>query len=221
MLRLKIAQAAVAALGFVIAALPLALHAQTVRCVGKDGKKYFGQTLPPQCVGQAAEYLDKSGNLIRRTEAAMTQEQRLAKEADDKKKAEAAAVAKDEARRNRALLETYSSEKDIDLARQRALKDNEAAVKEIEERLAKIGQRGKTLQKEMEFYQGKNKPPAKLMEDIKNNEIDRKSQQELLTAKKKEVDSINVKYDEDKKRLIALTKGQPAAEAAAAKPAKK
>ena len=225
MLRLRIAQAAVAALGFVIAALPLALHAQTVRCVGKDGKKYFGQTLPPQCVGQAAEYLDKSGNLIKRTEAAMTQEQRLAKEAEDKKKAEAAAVAKDEARRNRALLETYSSEKDIDLARQRALKDNEAAVKEIEERLAKIAKRAKDLQKEMEFYQGKNKPPAKLAEDIKNNEIDRKSQQELLTAKKKEVDSINVKYDEDKKRLIALTKGQTAAEAApaaaAAKPAKK
>ena len=221
MLRLKIAQAAIAALGLVVAALPLAVHAQTVRCVGKDGKKYFGQTLPPQCVGQAAEYLDKSGNLIKRTEAAMSQEQRLAKEADDKKKAEAAAVAKDEARRNRALLETYSSEKDIDLARQRALKDNEAAVKEIEERLAKIGQRGKALQKEMEFYQGKNKPPAKLVEDIKNIEIDRKSQQELLNAKKKEVDSINVKYDEDKKRLIALTKGQPAAEAASAKPAKK
>ncbi|MBI3375911.1 MAG: hypothetical protein HY017_29685 [Betaproteobacteria bacterium] len=225
MLRLTIAKTAIATLGLLIAALPFALQAQTVRCVGKDGKKYFGQTLPPQCVGQAAEYLDKSGNVVRRTDASLTQEQRLAKEADDKKKAEAAAVAKDEARRNRALLETYSSEKDIDMARQRALKDNEAAVKEIEARVAKIGQRGKDLQKEMEFYQGKNKPPAKLAEDIKNNEIDLKAQQELLTAKKKEVDSINAKYDEDKKRLIALTRGQPAAEAApapaATKPAKK
>lgn len=222
--RLKITKIAITALGLIIAALPLALQAQTVRCVGKDGKKYFGQTLPPQCVGQAAEYLDKSGNVIRRTEATLTQEQRLAKEADEKKKAEAAAVAKDEARRNRALLETYSSEKDIDLARQRALKDNEAAVKEIEARVAKIGQRGKELQKEMEFYQGKNKPPAKLAADIKNNEIDLKSQTELLAAKKKEVDSINTKYDEDKKRLIALTKGQAEAAptpAAAAKPAKK
>ena len=89
-------------------------------------------------------------------------------------------------------------------------------MKEIEERLAKIGQRGKGLQKEMEFYQGKNKPPAKLAEDIKNNEIDLKSQQELLTAKKKEVDSINAKYDEDKKRLIALTRGTAAPEAASA-----
>ena len=113
MLRLKIA---ITTLGLAIATLPLDLQAQTVRCVGKDGKKYFGQTLPPQCVGQAAEYLDKSGNITRRTEAAMTQEQRLAKEAEEKKKAEAAAVAKDEARRNRALLATYTSDKDIDLA---------------------------------------------------------------------------------------------------------
>jgi len=215
MLRLKIA---ITTLGLAIAVLPLAVQAQTVRCVGKDGKKYFGQTLPPQCVGQAAEYLDRSGNVIKRTEAALTPEQRRAKEADEKKKAEAAAVAKDEERRARALLETYSSEKDIDLARQRALKGNEAAVKEIEERVLKTSQRGKELQKEMEFYQGKNKPPAKLSGDIKNNEIDLKSQQELLTAKKKEVDSINAKYDEDKKRFLALTKGQavPAAGSAPA-----
>ena len=137
MLRLKIA---ITTLGLAIATLPLDLQAQTVRCVGKDGKKYFGQTLPPQCVGQAAEYLDKSGNITRRTEAAMTQEQRLAKEAEEKKKAEAAAVAKDEARRNRALLATYTSDKDIDLARQR-VQDNEAAVKEIgrADRLARQG----------------------------------------------------------------------------------
>ena len=189
------------------AALPLALHAQTVRCVGKDGKKYFGQTVPQQCIGQAAEYLDKSGNVVKRVDAALTPEQRAAKEVEERKRLEAAAVAKDEARRNRALLETYTSEKDIDFARQRTLKDNEAAVKEIEARLAQINKRRLELKQEMEFYQGKNKPPAKLAEDVKNNEIDYNSQLQLLNAKKKEVDNINAKYDEDKKRFIELSKG--------------
>ena len=53
----------VVALALCAAALPVALHAQTVRCVGKDGKKYFGQTVPQPCVGQAVEYLDRSGNV--------------------------------------------------------------------------------------------------------------------------------------------------------------
>ena len=192
----------------VFAALPLALHAQqTVRCVGKDGKKYFGQTMPQQCIGQAAEYLDKSGNVVKRVDAPLNAEQRAAREVEERKKLEAAAVAKDEARRNRALLETYTNEKDIDFARQRTLKDNEAAVKEIEARLAQINKRRLELKQEMEFYQGKNKPPAKLAEDVKNNEIDYNSQLQLLNAKKKEVDNINAKYDEDKKRFIELSKG--------------
>ena len=212
--RLKI----VIAFAVFAATLPLALHAQTVRCLGKDGKKYFGQTVPPQCVGQAVEYLDKSGNVVKRVAAALTPEQRAAKEAEERKKADAAAVEKVEARRNRALLETYTSEADIDQGRQRALKDNEKAVKEIEGRIAQIDKRAGELRKEMEFYQGKNKPPAKLAEDTNNNEIDRSSQQQLLSAKKKEVDSINAKYDDDKKRYVELSKGgaAPAAAPAAA-----
>ena len=59
----------------------------------------------------------------------------------------------------------------------------------------------------MEFYQGRNKPPAKLAEDVKNNEIDLNSAQQLLAAKKKDVDSINAKYDEDKRRFMELNKG--------------
>ena len=204
--RLKI----VIALAVVASALPLALQAQSIHCVGKDGKKYFGQTVPPQCLGQAVEYVDKSGNVVKRVAAALTPEQRAAREAEDRKNAEAAALAKDEARRNRALIETYTSEKDIDFARQRTLKDNEVVVKEIESRVGQIEKRGQELQKEMEFYQGKNKPPAKLAEDVKNNEIDLNSQRQLLTAKKKEVDSINAKYDDDKKRFIELSKGSAA-----------
>lgn len=201
--RLKV----VVTLAVFAAALPLALHAQTIRCVGKDGKKYFGQTVPPQCVGQAAEYLDKSGNVVKRVAAPLTTEQRAARDAEDRKNAEAAAAAKDEARRNRALLETYTSEKDIDFARQRALIDNEAVVKEIEARVAQIEKRSQELNRELEFYQGRNKPPAKLAEDVKNNEIDLNSQRQLLAAKKKDVDAINAKYDDDKKRFVDLNKG--------------
>lgn len=197
----------VVALAVFAAALPLALHAQTVRCVGKDGKKYFGQTVPSQCVGQAVEYLDKSGNVVKRVAAPLTTEQRAAKDADDRKNAEAAAAAKDEARRNRALLETYTSEQDIEFSRKRALVDNEAAVKELEARGAQIEKRNQELKRELEFYQGRNKPPARLVEDVKNNEIDLNSQRQLLAAKKKDVDSINAKYDDDKKRFIELNKG--------------
>lgn len=200
-----------------------AAQAQTIiKCVGKDGKTYVGSTLPPQCAGQAVNEMNKQGQVVRRTEAALTPEQRAAKEAEERvrkeKEEEAARKEKEETRKNKALLSTYGSEKDIEVARRQALTDNEKAVTQTEAKIAQIKKIGVNMKKELEFYQGKNKPPAKVMQDIQNNEIDLKAQENLLAAKKKEVDVINARYDEDKRRYLELTKG-PAAAAAAA-PAK-
>jgi len=81
------------------------------------------------------------------------------------------------------------------------------AVKEIEARVGTLKQRHAELQKELDFFQGKKKPPAKLEEELKSSEIDLKAQESLLAAKQKEVDAINAKYDDDKKRYIELTRG--------------
>ena len=67
--------------------------------------------------------------------------------------------------------------------------------------------------KELEFYSGKTKPPAKITQDIQSTEFDIKAQEDLLAAKKKDVEQINARYDDDKKRYLELTKGGGAARA--------
>ena len=195
------------ALVIAVLALPLSAQAQSYRCVGKDGKKYYGQSLPPQCLGQPAEQLNASGMVVKRIDPQASAAERAKKEAEEEEQKKREAVNKEEGRRNRALLATYTSDKDIDDARGRALKDNEAAVKDIELRIAGLKTRQGDLKKELDFYQGKNQPPAKLNNDIQNLDFDIKTQQELLAAKKRDVNMINTRYDEDKKRYVELTKG--------------
>jgi len=208
-----------------LVALPLAASAQSFRCVGKDGKKYYGSTIPAQCVGQPIEQLNAQGTVIRRIDPEGDEKVRAAREAEAAKKREEDALAKEQSRRNRALLATYTSEKDIDEARKRALSDNDKAIQEVERRIADIRKRQAGYEKEMEFYKdgrpaadkGKPRPagaaapavaqpPAKLLEDIKTAEVDLKLQQDALEARKKQVEVINAKYDEDKKRYLELTR---------------
>lgn len=197
----------VSALAFV----PFSAQAQIIKCVGKDGKTYVGSTLPPQCAGQGTEQMNKQGMVVKRTDAMLSPQQRAAKEAEERaakeKEDEIARKEKEEARKNKALLSTYGSEKDIETARSAALKDNETAVKQTQDKIAEIDKNAARLKKEMEFYQGKNQPPAKLLQDIKNNEIDRNAQQNLLAAKKKDVEIINARYDEYRRRYLELTTG--------------
>jgi chromosome segregation ATPase len=196
---------AVLALG--IALLPLAALAQSYRCVGTDGKKYYGSSVPPQCLGQPVEQLNTQGMVIKRFDAAASAAEREKKQADEDERKKREAVSKEEGRRNRALLATYTNEKDIDQARARALKDNEVAVKDIENRIAGLKKKLGELKKELDFYSGKNKPPAKLSDDIRNTEFDITTQEALMATKKKEVEQINARFDDDKKRYAELTKG--------------
>ncbi|HEY8068570.1 MAG TPA: DUF4124 domain-containing protein [Burkholderiales bacterium] len=190
-----------------LALAPLAADAQSYRCTGNDGKKYYGQSIPPQCLGLPVEQLNSQGMVIKRYDAQASAADRAKKEADEEERKKREAVTKEEGRRNRALLATYTSDKDIDEARRRALQDNEGAVKDIERRIAALKTHQDELKKELDFYQGKNKPPAKLNNDIQNLDFDIKTQQDLLTSKKRDVDTINTRYDEDKKRYLELTKG--------------
>lgn len=178
------------------------------KCTDAKGRVFVTQTPPPECLGRPTDVLNKKGTVIQRDEGRLTEAEQMKRAADAKKKADDAAAAKEESRRAKALLNTYSSEKDVEEARARALKENEAAVVDTEKKIAGAIKRQKELENEKEFY-AKKTPPAKLQQDIKVNELDLKNQQELLDAKKKQVATINAKYDEDKKRYVDLTRNFP------------
>jgi flagellar biosynthesis GTPase FlhF len=183
-----------------------ALAQTMIKCVDDKGKVYYGQTMPKECLGKSSQEMNRAGMVVKRNET-LTAEQLAAIEEQKKKKAEEDALAREERRKNQALLNTYSSEKDIEEARSRSLRENELSIKDIEKRMSAGQKRHKDLENEKEFYAKKTLPP-KLAQDLKNNEIEMGSQQDLLEAKKKQVEIINAKYDEDKRRYVELTKGK-------------
>jgi hypothetical protein len=197
---------------------PLAADAQpkdqyTYRCTGKDGKKYYGQTIPQACLGQPLELINKQGLVVKRVDPEGEEKARIAKAEEEKKKKELEAAKQDQMRRNRALLATYTSEKDIEDARVRAMRDHQNQVKDVERKIEDIQKRQAKFQKELAMYEeaGKGAPPQRLKEEVTNAEIDLKAQQGLLEAKKKEAAGINARYDEDRRRYREATGAAPRA----------
>ena len=172
----------------VLALASFAAAAQSFRCVGKDGKKYYGSSVPPQCIGVPVEQMSPQGTVLRRIEPqAASAEERAKREADEAERKKQAATAREQQRRDQALLATYSSENDIEDGRRRALENDQRVVKELEGRIA--GLRSKRAAEK----------------DPKVVDAELNLQQNALAAKKKEIAAINAKYDEDKKRYLELT----------------
>jgi len=187
---------------------------RSYRCVGGDGKKYYGSTRPAQCAGVAVEALSGQGTVLRRIEAPLTPEQRAAKEAAaqqaeaaEQAKRDAANAAKVQQRRDQALLQTYTGEKDIELARQRALADNMKAQQDVERRMALLKKRQDDLGKQAAAIKAGKAPSDTFEQDVKAVAYDLQLQERLLESRRKEAESINAKYDEEKRKYLELTKG--------------
>jgi Domain of unknown function (DUF4124) len=178
-----------AILAIAIVVLSSAAWAQSYRCVGKDGKKYYGQSVPPQCVGLPMEELNAQGVVVKKIDAQASADERAKKEAEEADRKKREAISKDEGRRDRALMATYTSEKDVEDARARALEGNRQQVKESEARIAALKKRR-----------------AVPTEDAAGIDIELKGQENLLAVKKREADAINHRYDDDKKRYAELTR---------------
>ena len=207
---------AVLAILLALAAASATAQPRVFKCKDDKGKTYYTQMPPAECLGKELNELSGQGTVVKKREGALTPDQIAARDAEEKRKKDEELAAKEEKRKNQALLNTYSSEKDIEEGRQRALGQAEAANKETEKRMTEAQKRAQALAAEKEFYL-KKPMPKKLQDDLKNNEIDLKGYQDALAAKNKELGEINAKYDEDKRRYLELTGAKPKAAGAAKK----
>ena len=111
-----------------------ASHAQLYKWVDENGKTQYTDTIPPASTDRARKELRSDGTVKTSTERAATaEEKRLAaiKAAED---AKATAVQNERDRKDKALLNTYTSLADYDRVRDRALDAMEASIRTLEER---------------------------------------------------------------------------------------
>ena len=169
-----------------------------------DGGRVCGDALPEQCRGKAYRILDSSGNLLKEVGPPLRVEQKARAAAEALRKKELEEQAKEQRRKDQALLDTYATPQDIDLAQGKAESDVNLAIRGAEDRIAAARKQRKKFEEEAEFYKNKTLPPevAKVMHNA-DHEI--KTQQELLDVKKGDAATIKAKYDADRKRYAELT----------------
>lgn len=188
--------------------LPLAAQAAgNLICCQVDGRKVCADSMPAQCIGKAYSLVNDRGMVIRHVEAPKSDEQKeqdaiAAKKKRDAELAEKLAE-KEQQRRDRALLDTYGSEKDIDALRSRAEQDVLTTIKQAEGRIAESQKRKKKLESEAEFYKNKALPDD-VRKGIKEADSDIRAQQELIDLKQKDLLAVRAKYDAEKRRYREL-----------------
>jgi hypothetical protein len=177
--------------------------AARIVCCDVDGKRTCGDPAPSQCDSRSKTVFGKGG-VTKEVEAPLTAEQRAAREAEAVRKKEEERKAAEQARKDRALLDSYSNEKEIDAVRDRSIADIEKNAEQAKNRLESALAKQKKLDQEKEFYQ-KKPLPIQLKKQIEGNEEEIATQQKALAQKDVDIAAARERYEADKLRYLQLS----------------
>lgn len=202
------------------------LHAQKIICWKDKAGKIIGcgDRVPPEFQQNESKRLDILGN-TRGTSVSAEEAARL-KEADKKKsvlKAEEDRRLAEQRRQDTALLNTYTSEKEIDQRRDREIQVIELQIGQMNNSLKSAADAHANVQKRHDDIVKSGKPvPDRVLEDLKRLTDDKTRAEARIAEKEKDKATVNASYAQQKARFVEL-KGGPsaAAPATAAAPAKK
>lgn len=194
-------------------AQPAAASGDKIVCwKDKAGKTVgCGDKVPPEYQDNASKELNKRGVTVKQTEPPLTAEQKKSLQDEADRKAAATQVAAEQKRKDRALLDTFTNVKEIDLKRNRDIQLIASNIEAQQTNLKNANDRQADARNRIEQFKKGNKPvPVPIQDDHDRAEAGKAKIQMQITQKRKEIADLNQQYDDMKKRFNELTGATPA-----------
>jgi hypothetical protein len=193
------------ALSLLVATLSVEAASNFFCCLDPlSGRRTCGDTLPEACRGKAYKIIDGNGNVLKEVGPPLTQEQKAEAALQARRKQEQDDLAREQRRKDQALLDTYSSVKDIDVAQQQAEADLQHSIVAANAQIDAIRQQRKKFENEAEFYKKSTLPPE-VAKGLREADYGIKLLEETREIKRRDFQTIKAKYDNDRRRYLEIT----------------
>ncbi|MFN3296332.1 DUF4124 domain-containing protein [Caldimonas sp.] len=175
-------------------------------CTDAKGRKLTSDRPILECLDREQRVLNKDGSTRTVLPPSLTADERAALEARERKANLERMAQQDAIRRDRLLLARYPNEAEHRKAREAALEDVYASIRNSERRIAELEAERKPLLDETEFYKGKALP-TKLKQSLEFVDVAVEAHKTLITNQQAELQRINYLFDQELDRLRRLWAG--------------
>lgn len=203
--------------GVVLFVIATAAHAGLYKWTDDKGVVHYSDRLPADAVNRANVELNREGIAIRKTSKAAPPAQHATSQAEQERERDLARERTASARRDRALLDSYSNVGEIDLARHRALSTIDAQIASATSYIADITKRRDGLVAQKATY-GTRPVPDGITRELASADAELVRQQAYVTARRSEAATVTARYDADRLRYQELTHPLPPRSASAGSP---
>ena len=203
------------AVALAVAAARSPAQAATYKWVDDKGVVHYTDKIPAEQVNKGSTVLDKQARPVKKIDPAATPEQIRAREAEEENRRLAAKANEEIARRDRALVSSYTTEGEIDLARSRAVGTIDAQIESSLAYTQQLTKRREDLERQKQKLAGKPMPAA-LEREFEGTDSELEKTAALVDQKRRERAGVVARYDADKVRWRELKSISDANAAAAA-----
>ena len=170
-----------------------------------------GDKVPPEYQENANSTLNTRGVTINQSETPLTPEQKQAQKNEAERKQLEDQKREEEKRRDRALLDSFTNEKEIDLKRARDVQQIEVNISTYQANLKSSSDRQTAVSASIERLKKENKPvPAAMQQEYEKLTADMAKAQDQIKQKRREITDKNLEFDAMKKRFMELKGPAPA-----------
>ena len=183
--------------------LAVQARATTYKWVDEKGVVHYTDKIPPEAVNKGSTVLDKQARPLKKIDPTLTPEQQRAREAEEEQRRQQAKISEEIARRDRALMSSFTTEAEIDLARARALGTIDAQLDAAQSFSATLRKRKDEIDKKKSAL-GDKPVPVAIEREAEATETELAKQKRLIELKQAERTAIVARYDADKARWREL-----------------
>lgn len=190
------------ALLFALAAAPAG--AAMYRWVDGNGRVHYSDTLPSTYQKSGASEMSKQGVVIKRTQSEAERQAEAERLAEERQRHD---EQQKQQQLDRALTQTYTSEAEIDLARDRAIEHHRLAIKGTEIRAKVVADNLAELKsRALNIVKAGRKVPPNLQEQIDQASKENLELRRGMLNHEEAVLKVREKYEADKLRYRELTR---------------
>jgi hypothetical protein len=180
--------------------------AKIFKWVDEKGVTHYGESIPPEYKDGGSAEMSKQGVTLRKVAPAATMDQRKAAEEKSIRDREEKQRTFEQRRRDLALMNTYTSAKEIEEHRDRTLQMPLQVIKGLEPRLKKAQEKLAAVQQQAASAGKGGKPvPDGMEQDIADHKAEVDALKADIERNQAQIEAIKAKFDADKKRYIELT----------------
>lgn len=184
-------------------------QAKMYKWVDEEGQMHFGDKIPPKYLVKEHQELNEQGVVTKNLEAAKTAEQKAEERRLEKERKKAALIEKKKKQRDRVLLDTYTTERDLVVARDSRLEAVESQVNLARAIIEDSGKKVETLEQQVTAIKESGREvPADLYQRIENEKHQIEVQQKAMRGHQKRHNDIATQFNGYIKRFKVLKQEQ-------------